>query len=243
MASRSLAKCSHDHHLLLQQSQNPTSQFQSLLPVRALIPLLLCCCLSVRPSVLLRCRSSILATILAADPVLSLLLSALSINQSIKQQQQQKTSTVAAEQIPSDFSSTTRQTAASCSLRLLSSFCSCSSNSSAITEEERCSAAATATGFSSLFFCYFSSWVICRLQEETDRRTQRTQARQRARPPARPRGGSCVSLPTRAPSESAGAQPRTGSPVPPSPRHPSVTWSQATKDRTPRFDLAAFNLI
>ncbi len=71
--------------------------------------------LSVRPSVLLRCRSWVLATILAADPVLSLLLSALSINQSIKQQQQQKTSTVAAEQIPSDVSSTTRQTAASCS--------------------------------------------------------------------------------------------------------------------------------
>lgn len=116
MASRSLAKCSHDHHLLLQQSQNPTSQLQSLLPVRALIPLLLCCCPSVRPSVLPCCWSW------------SLLLSSLlrilscpcycrhyqSINQS-KQQQQQKTSTVAAEQIPSDVSSTTRQTAASCS--------------------------------------------------------------------------------------------------------------------------------
>lgn len=117
MASRSLAKCSHDHHLLLQQSQNPTSQFQSMIPVRALIPLLLCCCPSVRPSVLPCCWSW------------SLLLSSLlrilscpcycrhyqSINQSIKQQQQQKTSTVAAEQIPSDVSSTTRQTAASCS--------------------------------------------------------------------------------------------------------------------------------
>jgi hypothetical protein len=78
MASRSLAKCSHDHHLLLQQSPKPHITVPVLANSKSTnSPFTLL--LSVRTSVLC-CRSLLLATILSADPVLSLLLSALSIN-------------------------------------------------------------------------------------------------------------------------------------------------------------------